>query len=155
MRTIARTIRTTAAVTVERARALSRPRITAARPIIAARASRGVAARAGDDPSFTEIDAGALRELLETADDEDTFFVDVRERDEWDAARLPRFELKPLSAAGEWLETLPRDKTLVVLCKAGVRSAKACEALAVCGYTKLVNCGGGIMAYIDAYGLPE
>jgi len=40
MRTIARTIRTTAAVTVERARALSRPRITAARPIIAARASR-------------------------------------------------------------------------------------------------------------------
>ena len=149
MRTIARTIRTTATVAVERARALSRPRITTAR------ASRGVAARAGDDPSFTEIDAGALRELLETADAEDTFFVDVRERDEWDAARLPRFELKPLSAAGEWLETLPRDKTLVVLCKAGVRSAKACEALAVCGYTKLVNCGGGIMAYVDAYGLPE
>ena len=77
MRTIARTIRTTAGVAVERARALSRPRITAARPMIAARASRGVAARAGDDPSFTEIDAGALRELLETADDEDLSLIHI------------------------------------------------------------------------------
>ena len=152
MHAVARTIRTTTVAALARASAHARRRVAAHAPT---NHRRHVTARAGDDPSFTEIDAGALRELLETADDDDTMFVDVRERDEWDAARLPRFELKPLSAAGEWLETLPRDKRLVVMCKGGVRSAKACEALAVCGYTDLVNVSGGIMAYANAYGLPE
>ena len=92
--------------------------------------------------------------MLDSASDDDTMFVDVRERDEWDAARLPRFELKPLSAAGEWLETLPRDKKLVVVCKAGVRSERACAALAQCGYDDLVNVEGGIMTYAQAYELP-
>jgi len=151
MHAVARTIRTTTVAALARASAHARPRVAAYAPTC----RRHVTARAGDDPSFTEIDAGALRELLETADDDDTMFVDVRERDEWDAARLPRFELKPLSAAGEWLETLPRDKTLVVMCKGGVRSAKACEALAVRGYEDLVSVSGGIMAYANAYGLPE
>ena len=147
-RSIAR--RAHARVRAHRARA---PASACARHAVVARATPRARAFAAGAP-WANIDVSALKDMLDSASDDDTMFVDVRERDEWDAARLPRFELKPLSAAGEWLETLPRDKKLVVVCKAGVRSEKACAALAQCGYDDLVNVEGGIMTYAQAYGLP-
>lgn len=102
---------------------------------------------------LTNIDVKELAELLETADDEDTMFVDVREKDEWDAARVRRFQLKPLSEAATWLGDMPKDKKLVVMCKGGVRSMKACEALVAGGHENVYNVVGGIMQYANEIGL--
>ena len=113
--------------------------------------TRGYVAAAG--ASLTNIDVKELAELLETADDEDTMFVDVREKDEWDAARLRRFQLKPLSEAATWLGDMPKDKKLVVMCKGGVRSMKACEVLVAGGHENVYNVVGGIMQYANEIGL--
>jgi rhodanese-related sulfurtransferase len=102
---------------------------------------------------LTNIDVKELAELLETADDEDTMFVDVREQDEWDAARVRRFQLKPLSEAATWLGDMPKDKKLIVMCKAGGRSMRACEALVAGGHENVYNVVGGITQYANEIGL--
>ena len=148
------TSRSLAALTRACARTARAPSASAcARHAVVARATPRARAFAAGAP-WANIDVSALKDMLDSASDDDTMCVYVLERDEWDAARLPRCELKPLSAAGEWLETLPSDKKLFVVCKACVRSEKACAALAQCGYDDLVNVEGGNMTYAQAYGLP-
>lgn len=99
------------------------------------------------------ITSDDLKELMETADAADVMFVDVREKDEWDALRLSRFELRPLSEAQGWLNSLPKDKKLVVMCKLGGRSARAADALANAGYDEVHNVLGGIMEFVDKHGV--
>ncbi|MEB3319042.1 MAG: rhodanese-like domain-containing protein [Cyanobacteriota bacterium] len=79
--------------------------------------------------------------------------VDVREEEELALARFPHpVEHLPLSRASEWLETLParldRERPVVVLCHAGVRSWRfACWLLAERGYREVWNLEGGIDAW--------
>ncbi len=42
---------------------------------------------------------------------------------------------------------LPRDRDILVHCKLGGRSARACEDLAAAGFTRLYNLEGGIIAW--------
>ncbi|CAL56208.1 Rhodanese-like domain [Ostreococcus tauri] len=112
--------------------------------------ARAYVAHAGG--SFENVTSDDLREMIETADDSDVMFVDVREKDEWDALKVRRFELKPLSDVGSWLNALPREKKLVVMCKLGGRSARACDALVAAGYDNVYNVLGGITEYSEKYG---
>ncbi len=79
--------------------------------------------------------------------------VDVREEEELALARLPHpVEHFPLSCASEWMEEvsarLDRDRPIVVLCHAGVRSWRfACWLLATQGYSEVWNLEGGIDAW--------
>jgi rhodanese-related sulfurtransferase len=43
---------------------------------------------------------------------------------------------------------LPRDRDILVHCKAGGRSAMACQMLAAAGYERLYNLEGGIGAWV-------
>lgn len=80
--------------------------------------------------------------------------IDVREQDEFDAARIEGTTLAPLSQMPQAWEALdlPKDKTIIVQCKSGGRSGRVCEYVGPT--TKdgqpVVNLSGGIMAWAQA-----
>lgn len=75
--------------------------------------------------------------------------IDVREEDEYAICHLEGAELIPLS---RFVEEAPRrlldqDKTLVVYCHHGVRSARAALMLRKLGFEEVYNLTGGIDAW--------
>lgn len=80
--------------------------------------------------------------------------VDVREQAEWDQGRIPDAVLRPMSQIEGWYRDLPLDRTIVVQCRTGVRSASVVAALiGQAGFTDVLNLTGGIVAWQIA-GLP-
>jgi rhodanese-related sulfurtransferase len=77
--------------------------------------------------------------------------VDVREQDEWDAGHAPQAQLLPLSELGSRVEEVPGEGEVLVVCHAGVRSARATAALRRAGL-RAVNVDGGMLAWRDAQG---
>lgn len=71
-------------------------------------------------------------------------FIDVREVEEYDVARVEGARLLPLSRFAEWAGTLDPAAEIVVMCHHGIRSAQVCAVLARQGFTKLSNLSGGI-----------
>ena len=53
----------------------------------------------------------------------------------------------PLSDVPRRLDELPRDKQIVMMCKSGLRSAKATEFLQQNGFKDVYNLTGGIDAW--------
>lgn len=75
--------------------------------------------------------------------------IDVREADEWEAARIEGAELLPLSqwpAIAQERLTDPA-QAICVLCHHGMRSARAGEFLVRSGFTDVSNIAGGIDAW--------
>ncbi len=69
-----------------------------------------------------------------------TEVLDVRRQDEWDRGHIPGAVHIPHVRLLEHLDELPRDKTLLVHCQSGVRSAAAAALLAAHGfYVTYVN----------------
>ena len=77
--------------------------------------------------------------------------VDVREQDEWDAGHAPQAQLLPLSELGSRVGEVPTSGEVLVVCHAGVRSARATAALRRAGL-RAVNVEGGMLAWRDAQG---
>jgi rhodanese-related sulfurtransferase len=78
--------------------------------------------------------------------------VDVREKSEWDAGHAPKAKHHPLGGLPSSMSRLPEDRTLVVVCRSGNRSARASKLLAKAGFDA-VNLTGGMTAW-KASGLP-
>jgi rhodanese-related sulfurtransferase len=78
--------------------------------------------------------------------------VDVREKSEWDAGHAPKAKHHPLGGLATSMERLPQDRTIVVVCRSGNRSARATKVLAKAGFDA-VNLTGGMTAW-KAAGLP-
>lgn len=77
--------------------------------------------------------------------------IDVREQNEWDQARIPGAELKPMSQINEWYEALPRDTQIIFQCRTGARSAQVVNALMTqAGFENVTNLTGGIVAWSHA-----
>ncbi len=77
--------------------------------------------------------------------------IDVREPKEWDHARIPGFELRPMSTINDWYVDLPHDRTIVVSCRSGNRSARVVQALIEqAGFEDVHNLAGGILAWAEA-----
>jgi rhodanese-related sulfurtransferase len=80
--------------------------------------------------------------------------LDIREADEWEEVRIPGSRFQPLSEINDWFEALPRDRTIILQCRSGNRSAMATSALIrQAGMDNVVNLSGGIIAWHQA-GLP-
>lgn len=80
--------------------------------------------------------------------------IDVRERVEFDAVRVPGSELMPMSTIEQWYTELGHNEELMMLCRSGNRSASVVNALIEqAGFTNVVNIAGGIIAWSEA-GLP-
>ena len=84
------------------------------------------------------------------AGEEDFLLVDVREPNEWDIVAIPGADLIPLGefSSGEALAKLPHGIPLVVMCKSGVRSARAAEILLEAGHEDVDNLEGGVLAWV-------
>jgi len=92
--------------------------------------------------AVVDIEPEELAERLARA--EPIFLLDVREPHEWEICRLEGARLAPLGDLDRFVDTLPRDREIVVYCKGGVRSAKAARALQDAGFAKVSNLAGGI-----------
>jgi rhodanese-related sulfurtransferase len=97
--------------------------------------------------------------------DSDYIYLDVRSIPEFEAGHAarainipllhfdPAFGMKPNEQFTRVVEAnLDKDAKLLVGCKAGGRSAKACEILSQLGFANVTNIRGGFVAATDATG---
>lgn len=75
--------------------------------------------------------------------------IDVREPDEFAITHIEGSRLIPLKTLPDQLGSLPRDREILVHCKAGGRSAKAVQLLLDHGFTRVKNITGGIDAWLQ------
>ncbi|GAA2779333.1 adenylyltransferase/sulfurtransferase MoeZ [Mycolicibacterium pallens] len=103
-----------------------------------------VAAEAAQDSTVTPRE---LRELLDSG--RKLALIDVREPVEWEINHITGAELIPKSMieSGEGLSRLPHDRTPVLYCKTGVRSAEALAVVKNAGFTDALHLQGGIVAW--------
>ena len=73
--------------------------------------------------------------------------LDVREPHELEISRIAGAQLIPLGQLAARLSELDSAEEMVVLCKAGTRSARALELLLSAGFRKVKNLKGGINAW--------
>jgi rhodanese-related sulfurtransferase len=97
-----------------------------------------------DAVPYTEVQPDEIRARL--ARGEQVFLLDVREPDEVAEWAYPIGINIPLGQVGERLAELPTDRTIVVACHAGGRSAAAANALSEAGFTA-ENLTGGALAW--------
>lgn len=99
-------------------------------------------------PAITVEEAKAL------LDAGNAIMIDVREQDEWDAARIEGTLFAPLSQMPQAWDNLdlPKDKTVIVQCKSGGRSGRVCDFVGATAKDgqPVVNLTGGIMAWHQA-----
>ncbi len=81
--------------------------------------------------------------------------VDVRGAHEYHGplGRLPGATLLPLPELEARAGELPKGRALLLVCRSGVRSGKACDALAALGFGPVINLTGGMIGWNEA-GLP-
>ena len=78
--------------------------------------------------------------------------LDVREDDEWRAGHAPAAAHLPMGELSARIAEVPRDRTVVCVCRVGGRSGAVAAALAGEGYDAR-NMSGGMLAWESA-GLP-
>ncbi|MES2440750.1 MAG: molybdopterin-synthase adenylyltransferase MoeB [Verrucomicrobiota bacterium] len=74
--------------------------------------------------------------------------IDVREPDEYAVANIEGSRLIPLKTLPDELDSLPKDREILVHCKAGGRSAKAVQLMLDHGFTQVKNVTGGMDAWL-------
>ena len=72
--------------------------------------------------------------------------LDVREIEEFKMLHLEGVQNLPLSQLADTYERLDKEQLHYVICKSGMRSARACQFLEEHGY-KVINVQGGMTAF--------
>ena len=72
--------------------------------------------------------------------------LDVREDDEWGAGHAPAAHHLPMGQLVERMDELPRDRTIVCMCRVGGRSSSVAVHLVGSGYD-VRNVAGGMQAW--------
>jgi len=80
---------------------------------------------------------------------DEAWVLDVREDDEWEAGHAPHAVHIPLMQLGARVSEVPQDQEIYVICRSGVRSARAAQALAGAGW-RARNVGGGMQGWAAA-----
>lgn len=106
------------------------------------------AAAATQSGSLTEtydnIDPFQLSELLKQ---EDTFLLDVRNQSEWNESHIEQAHHYMLGYLSDRVSELPKDKTLIVQCLSGARSAIATSILQANGFKSVINLADGFKGW--------
>ena len=84
-------------------------------------------------------------EFYQLYQNEQLSLVDVREVEEFEALHLEGARNFPLSQLADTYEQLDKDNLYYVICKSGMRSARACQFLEEQGY-EVINVQGGMDA---------
>jgi adenylyltransferase/sulfurtransferase len=100
----------------------------------------------------TKVNEGEIdvKEVKSKIDSGDAFvLIDVREPHEHQICNIPQAKLIPLGQVPQRLGELDPSADIVVHCKSGMRSAKACGILRQAGFQRVRNMKGGILAWSD------
>jgi rhodanese-related sulfurtransferase len=110
-----------------------------------------------------ELSAQEAYEIIES--NPDSIYLDVRSVQEFEAGHpeksinipimhfAPGVGMTPNEEFPAVVEAnLPKNAKLVVGCKTGMRSARACDLLSQMGYTDVSNVRGGFMGMTDNFG---
>jgi len=92
----------------------------------------------------SEITPLELKQRLDSG--ENLTLLDVREEWEWEISRLDGARLVPLGRLREQLEEISRESDVVVYCRSGARSARACAVLREAGF-RASNLSGGLAGW--------
>jgi SulP family sulfate permease len=87
------------------------------------------------------------------ADEAGTVMLDIREPEEYRAGHVLGASSMPLRILAERWKELPRDRTVLLVCRSGRRSSRALHMLEDAGLTRIFALQGGILAW-RARGLP-
>jgi len=79
----------------------------------------------------------------------DVVLIDVRENDEYAAGHIPEATLIPLGQLSSRLNEIPKDKTVVAVCRSGNRSGQATQLLRQAGFDAH-NMDGGMISWEQA-----
>jgi len=90
-------------------------------------------------------DAAKLRKSDSTVS-----FLDVREDSELEICKIDGAIHIPMGEIPERAESLPKDKTIIVFCHHGMRSANVQQYLEAKGFENLINLAGGIHAWANS-----
>ncbi len=93
--------------------------------------------------AIPEISVDELAEHLDAG----ARLVDVRQPDEYEAARVEGSILVPLATVPVSVDAFRSDGTTYVICRSGGRSRQACEFLAAQG-VDVANVAGGVLAWV-------
>jgi molybdopterin/thiamine biosynthesis adenylyltransferase/rhodanese-related sulfurtransferase len=97
--------------------------------------------------SEDEIEVTEVKAMLDRGDK--FTLIDVREPHEYQIASIPGAILIPLGEIGRRLDELDTTADIVIHCKSGMRSARACGVLKANGFEHVRNMKGGILAWSD------
>jgi rhodanese-related sulfurtransferase len=83
----------------------------------------------------------------------DAVVIDVREPFEYEQVHLPRAVSLPQADVANKIETLPKDRDLLIVCAGGVRSLRVAHYLRWYGFERVTSLDGGTNGWVQA-GLP-
>jgi molybdopterin/thiamine biosynthesis adenylyltransferase/rhodanese-related sulfurtransferase/molybdopterin converting factor small subunit len=94
-----------------------------------------------------EIDVTEVKQKLDRGDQ--FVLIDVREPHEYRICNIPGAKLIPLGEFPRHVNEFDPEADIVIHCKSGMRSAKACSVLRGAGFKNVRNMAGGILAWSD------
>jgi adenylyltransferase/sulfurtransferase len=97
--------------------------------------------------SETDIDVTEVKAKLDRGDK--FVLIDVREPHEYRICNIPGAKLVPLGEFPQHVGEFDPEADIVIHCRSGVRSAKACAILRQAGFKQVRNMTGGILAWSD------
>ncbi|HEY2016909.1 MAG TPA: molybdopterin-synthase adenylyltransferase MoeB [Bryobacteraceae bacterium] len=94
-----------------------------------------------------EIDVTEVKQKMDRGDD--FVLIDVREPHEYKICNIPGAKLIPLGEFPKHVGEFNPESDIVIHCKSGMRSARACAVLRQAGFQHVRNMVGGILAWSD------
>ena len=94
-----------------------------------------------------DIDTQTVEEIRNR---DDVVLIDVREDWEYAEGHIPGATLIPLGQVPNRLDEIPKDKTVVAVCRSGNRSGQATNFLRQQGFENVHNMQGGMNAWSQA-----
>ncbi len=85
--------------------------------------------------------------------DAGAFVLDVREPSEYSAVHIPGATLIPLGQLASRVAEVPHDRTVLVVCHSGNRSAQGRDILRQAGFSNVTSMAGGMTDW-QAAGMP-
>ncbi len=82
--------------------------------------------------------ANPIREKIESG----ALVLDVRTLEEYEDEHYPNSLCIPVNELTDRLSEIPREKSIIVYCATGARSAYAARILKLAGYADVMNAGG-------------
>ncbi|MDC0145387.1 rhodanese-like domain-containing protein [bacterium] len=95
--------------------------------------------------NIKEISVQSLNKKINN--NEKISLIDVREDEELKISKISQSIHIPMKTIPDNLNQISSDKTIIIMCKTGGRSAQVCEYLSNQGYSNVYNLKGGIISW--------